>query len=127
MRRLGRPGGFTLIEMMIVLVVVSILAAIALPSYPNAARRMHRAAAQAFLAEVALKQGQRLSDARSYADSLSALGVDVPNTVVCYYTVSVTADDTPSFIVTATAVGDQAADGNLSWSSSGQRLPAGKW
>lgn len=44
-----RPEGFTLIEVMIVVAVVAILAAIALPSYNEYIRRGHRADARAGL------------------------------------------------------------------------------
>ena len=47
-----RHGGFTLIEMMIVLVVIAVLAAIALPSYRRYMARGHRAEAKAALLQV---------------------------------------------------------------------------
>lgn len=45
----GRQKGFTLIELMIVVAVVSILTAIAVPSYTEYVRRGHRADARAGL------------------------------------------------------------------------------
>ena len=45
----ARPTGFTLIEVMIVVAIVAILAAIALPSYNEYIRRGHRADARAGL------------------------------------------------------------------------------
>ena len=45
----ARPTGFTLIEVMIVVAIVAILAAIALPSYNAYIRRGHRADARAGL------------------------------------------------------------------------------
>lgn len=48
-----RPGGFTLIEVMIVVAIVAILAAIAYPSYVESVRKSKRAEARAQLMEAA--------------------------------------------------------------------------
>ncbi len=48
-----QEDGFTLLELMIVVVVVAILAAIALPSYQDALRKGNRADAKAILMETA--------------------------------------------------------------------------
>ncbi len=49
----SRSKGFTLIELMIVIVVIGILAAIAFPSYQDYVRRAKRADAQSALLELA--------------------------------------------------------------------------
>ena len=48
-----RTRGFTLIELMLVVLVIAILAAIAIPSYQQHLRKGRRANAEAFLSDVA--------------------------------------------------------------------------
>lgn len=52
-RNLAKPHGFTLIEMMIVVAVIAILAAVAYPSYQEHVAKSRRAAAQGCLVEYA--------------------------------------------------------------------------
>lgn len=48
-----RPSGFTLIELMVVVLIVAIIAAVAYPSYINSVTKTKRAAAEACLSEYA--------------------------------------------------------------------------
>lgn len=124
-------SGFTLIELMVVVVVVAILATIALPSYAEFVKRGTRADAQAFLMDVALRQQQRLVDRRDYAATIGDLGLSLPQSLAGKYTVSMSAPAVvpPTFTVTATPVGAQGTEGcgALSLTSSGQRSPAKCW
>src|SRR5437764_6451329 len=93
----SRTRGFTLIEMMIVIAVVGILAAIALPAYQEQVRKSRRASAEAHLMDIAAKEHTYLLDTRgSYAGAttctaagLTTLGLTTPNDVAAYYTVCV--------------------------------------
>ena len=133
-RAARRSAGFTLIEMMVVVTVLAIVAAIAYPSYTAHIRKGHRAAAQAFLVEAASRQQQYLLDARSYAvgtAALTTLNLTVPPEVAPYYTVTVepaapTVPPTYRLIATPVAGSVQAADGALVLDHDGGRSHDGK-
>lgn len=67
--RTGRTGGFTLIEIMIVVVVVGILTAIALPNYYEHLRRTTLIEARSLLAESKIAMDQYFASKRSFADA----------------------------------------------------------
>ena len=129
--------GFTLIELMIVVAVVAIIAAIALPQYQQYVVRGNRAAAEAFMMDVANREKQYLLDARSYAidggtTALAQMSMTLPNNVSNNYTLTVTVPvvtPAPSFTITATPVAGskQANDGTLTLDDIGNKGPTGKW
>jgi type IV pilus assembly protein PilE len=125
--------GFTLIEILIVMVVIGILAAIAVPSYNSQLRRGTRSAAQAVMMDLANKQQFYLQSQRGYADNYTYLGVSkLPDEVATFYTVTITKDDVatpPTFTITAAVKSGtrQTVDGDLTLDSTGAKSPAGKW
>jgi type IV pilus assembly protein PilE len=131
--------GFTLIEMLIVMVVIGILAAIAIPSYQNQLRKSSRAAAQAFMAEIANKEIFYLQSQRTYwacakpCADFTAIGTATPDDVGRFYDIGITKDDTttpPSFVITATPKsGRQAPDGWIALDSAGKKTSekSDKW
>lgn len=67
-------SGFTLIEIMIVVAIVAILLAVALPGYQEQVRKTKRSLARAELQELLGRQEQFFVNNRSYATTLSQLG-----------------------------------------------------
>jgi type IV pilus assembly protein PilE len=132
-RAMKEAKGFTLIELMITVVIVGILAAIAVPQYKQYVVRGNRAAAQAFLMDIANREKQYLLDARSYTANWEQgsgtpnLGMSPPSDVSKYYTITACVDCTtgnpPSFRITATpkAGTSQASDGNLTLDDTGAK------
>jgi type IV pilus assembly protein PilE len=96
---------------MIAVAIVSILVAVALPSYMEHVRKSRRAEAQAYLQAVATRQQQFLVDTRGFV-SLATLGVTQPDAVSRYYTVTLTSEagPPPTFTVTAAPAGDQTTE-----------------
>jgi len=66
--------GFTLIEMMIVIAVIGIIAAIALPSYIDSVRKARRVDAKTGLTEAALRQENFYARNATYTTDLRQVG-----------------------------------------------------
>ncbi|WP_455220343.1 type IV pilin protein [Kaarinaea lacus] len=106
-KNLSNQSGFTLVELMIAVVVVSILAMVAIPAYNDSVTKGRRADAKSTLTTMAARQEQFFMDNKRYTADLkelgyaSASGVD---SIDGYYLVtSVVNDpsDPPAFTLTA--------------------------
>jgi len=128
-----KARGFTLIEMMVVVAIIGILAALAWPNYQRHLAKGRRAQAQSFMMEVSNKENQYLLDARQYALGVGAfatLNVAPPADLANFYTFNVAQGATatpPSYLITATAINAQAKDGTLTLDDTGakQRIVPG--
>jgi type IV pilus assembly protein PilE len=123
--------GITLIELMIVIVIVGILVGVALPAYQNQIIRGNRTAAQAVMLDIANRQQQFFLSDRNYASQavLEASGFSLDPDVARNYTYTITLGTgaVPSYVMTFTATGRQAEDGNLTLNEQGVGTPADKW
>jgi type IV pilus assembly protein PilE len=73
----GSPGlgrGFTLIELMMVITIIGILAAIAFPGYQQYVTRTKRGAAKSVIVQVMDRQAQYYVDNKGFATDLADLG-----------------------------------------------------
>lgn len=104
-----RASGFTLLELMIVVAVIGILAALALPSYFDSVRKGQRSEAVAALAQVQQAQERWRATHSAYATNSeltpawpTGLGVSSP-TSGGLYTISIDTGSVPATEYTATA------------------------
>jgi type IV pilus assembly protein PilE len=113
-----KSSGFTLIELVIAMVIVSILATIAIPAYSTYVRKARRTDAKTALLDMASLEERYFSVNNSYSSTATDLGyASFPAAVGSgYYTVSVsnvnaaTTTSTATYTLTATPTGDQLND-----------------
>ncbi len=130
--QMNKLRGFTLIELMIVVAIIGILSAIAVPGYQSYVKKANRADAQQVMMTIVNKQQQYLLDARLYTDVLGPAGLNVfagDANWICTtgcssarYAITVAINNAatpPTFTVTATPTAIQSSDGTLTVTSTG--------
>lgn len=131
-------SGFTLIELMIVVAIIGILAAIAYPAYQDQVRKSKRTDGQAALLDMMAKQERYFTDNNSYTATLTGLGytvdadgnADSPEGDYKLSAAACEGDIGICVLLTATGQGDQANDGGcgtLTINSRNVKSPAACW
>ncbi|MCX4026716.1 prepilin-type N-terminal cleavage/methylation domain-containing protein [Endozoicomonas sp. SM1973] len=134
----SNSSGYTLIEVLIVVVILSLLATVAVPSYQEHMQRTRRADGKAILLEVMQAQERYFTENIKYTTKLMDLdyNADTVESHEQFYLVSaMRCDVTPPMSndinecvkLEAKPVGAQSTDGSLFIDSYGNQLPPDKW
>jgi len=114
--------GFTLLEMMVVCIVITVLASIAYPSYASYLQKTRRAEGKAALLAAAVQMERYMTERSTYATaSLGPSGVYPNHSENGVYTLAFSNLSSTSFVIRANPVGAQVDDicGALTYTDSG--------
>lgn len=98
---LTNKNGFTLIELMIVVAIIGILAAIAIPNFMNYQCKAKQAEAKASLGNIKTMQEAYKAEYDAYTTSMGDVGFSI-NTTDARYTYSIVSANSTTFTARAT-------------------------
>ena len=98
-----KQKGFTLIELMIVVAIIGIIAALGYPSYTESVAKSRRSNAQAEMMALSSALERYYTQNNHYSDAAAA-GADTGAPDATLYTIN--AETTPFYTITISAVGD---------------------
>lgn len=113
-------AGFTLIELIVVVAVAVILAAIAYPSYSDLVRTARRSEAITALGLIQQAQERYRSNNSKYASSLATLPAPrpvSPTTPGSYYTLTISDESATGYTATATAAAKRGQNKDIECTS----------
>lgn len=123
--------GFSLIELMIVVVIIGIIASVAVPNYQSNVRKSSRSDGMTALLDIMRAQENYFANEYTYTSDLTDLNYPDPyvtegdkysiRAATCGAGITLEA----CVRLTATAIGSQAVDGNLTLDSRGNKTHKG--
>jgi type IV pilus assembly protein PilE len=104
-------AGVTLMELMVVVVVLGLLAAIGVPAYRQYMQRTHRTEAKSALMRIAAEQERFYLQNNTYTNNLAALGFPAGVSEKGVYTLAIPLANATAFQVTATPTAGGGVNG----------------
>jgi type IV pilus assembly protein PilE len=135
--RKNQSLGFTLVELMVTVAILSVLATIAVTSYSSQVLKSRRTEAKSALLDLAGREERLFSTTNAYSNLEASLGYAAAGSTTVmtnmafgngYYTLTATTPTASSYTLTATPAGSQvndAACGTFQLNQLGQQTVAG--